>query len=83
MFLLVFLEYGETNVIIEYLYMKVSKQKDAQQKHYTNKDKVPLKYKNEGRSYNPVTNKSVVVPFHAKDLSKGTERNILRQAGLL
>ena len=32
---------------------------------------------------NPVTNKSVVVPFHAKDLPKGTERNILKQAGLL
>ena len=32
---------------------------------------------------NPVTNRSVVVPFHAKDLPKGTERNILKQAGLL
>ena len=32
---------------------------------------------------NPVTNRSVVVPIHAKDLPKGTERNILKQAGLL
>ncbi|WP_416316186.1 type II toxin-antitoxin system HicA family toxin, partial [[Clostridium] innocuum] len=30
---------------------------------------------------NPVTNRSVVVPIHAKDLPKGTERNILKQAG--
>lgn len=32
---------------------------------------------------NPETNKTVVVPFHAKDLPIGTERNILKQAGLL
>ncbi|MFR6317282.1 MAG: type II toxin-antitoxin system HicA family toxin [[Clostridium] innocuum] len=30
-----------------------------------------------------MTNRSVVVPIHAKDLPKGTERNILKQAGLL
>ncbi|MCR0362665.1 type II toxin-antitoxin system HicA family toxin [[Clostridium] innocuum] len=27
---------------------------------------------------NPVTNRSVVVPFHAKDLPKGTERNKIK-----
>lgn len=31
---------------------------------------------------NNKTNKTVTVPFHAKDLPKGTERNILKQAGL-
>lgn len=32
---------------------------------------------------NPTTGKSTVVPYHAKDLKPGTERNILKQAGLL
>lgn len=31
---------------------------------------------------NPVTGKSTVVPFHNKTLKPGTERNILKQAGL-
>lgn len=31
---------------------------------------------------NPDNNRTVVVPFHVKDLPKGTERNILKQAGL-
>lgn len=31
---------------------------------------------------NPETGKLVIVPFHAKDLKKGTEQNILKQAGL-
>lgn len=31
----------------------------------------------------PLTNQCTVVPFHMKDLPKGTERNILKQAGLL
>lgn len=29
------------------------------------------------------TGKSVTVPFHTKDLKKGTERSILKKAGLL
>lgn len=28
------------------------------------------------------TGKSVIVPFHAKDLKPGTEKNILKMAGL-
>ena len=28
------------------------------------------------------TGKTVIVPFHAKDLKPGTERSILKQAGL-
>jgi predicted RNA binding protein YcfA (HicA-like mRNA interferase family) len=32
--------------------------------------------------YNPETRKRVVVPFHKKDLPKGTLLEILRQAGL-
>lgn len=31
---------------------------------------------------NPVTGKIAIVPFHAKDLKKGTEQNILKQAGI-
>lgn len=31
---------------------------------------------------NPVTGKSTIVPFHNKTLKPGTERNILKQAGL-
>lgn len=31
---------------------------------------------------NPVTGKTAIVPFHAKDLKPGTEKNILNQAGL-
>lgn len=31
---------------------------------------------------NPATGKTVIVPFHAKDLKPGTESNILKQAGL-
>ena len=31
---------------------------------------------------NPTTKKQASVPFHAKDLKKGTEENILKQAGL-
>lgn len=34
------------------------------------------KYRNEK------TKKTVIVPFHAKDLKKGTEQNILKMAGL-
>lgn len=32
--------------------------------------------------YNSSTGRTVIVPFHAKDLKKGTEQNILKQAGL-
>jgi predicted RNA binding protein YcfA (HicA-like mRNA interferase family) len=32
--------------------------------------------------YNPITGKRVVVPFHKKDLPKGTLFEILRQAGI-
>lgn len=31
---------------------------------------------------NPETGKIAIVPFHAKDLKKGTEQSILKQAGL-
>lgn len=31
---------------------------------------------------NPVSGKIAIVPFHAKDLKKGTEQSILKQAGL-
>lgn len=31
---------------------------------------------------NPQTNKQVVVPVHCKDLKKGTEQKILKDAGL-
>ena len=32
--------------------------------------------------YNEQTNKTVIVPYHSKDLKKGTEQNILKQAGI-
>ena len=32
--------------------------------------------------YNSQANKTVVVPFHSKELKKGTEQNILKQAGI-
>jgi predicted RNA binding protein YcfA (HicA-like mRNA interferase family) len=32
--------------------------------------------------YNPTTNRTVIVPYHAKDLKKGLEQEILKQAGL-
>jgi predicted RNA binding protein YcfA (HicA-like mRNA interferase family) len=31
---------------------------------------------------NPVTKRQTSVPVHARDLKKGTEQNILKQAGL-
>lgn len=31
---------------------------------------------------NPKTNNQVIVPYHCKDLKKGLEQNILKQAGL-
>ena len=31
---------------------------------------------------NPKTNKTVIVPYHCKDLKKGMEQAILKQAGL-
>lgn len=31
---------------------------------------------------NPVTEKTVIVPYHSKDLKKGLEQAILKQAGL-
>lgn len=31
---------------------------------------------------NPVTGKTTIVPYHAKDLKPGTEKNILKLAGL-
>lgn len=31
---------------------------------------------------NPLTKKTVIVPFHNKDLGKGLEQTILKQAGL-
>jgi len=32
--------------------------------------------------YHPITKRRVVVPFHKRDLPKGTLREILKQAGL-
>ena len=32
--------------------------------------------------HNPKTNRTVIVPYHAKDLKIGTEKNILKMAGL-
>ena len=32
--------------------------------------------------YNPQTNKTVIVPYHNKDMKIGTEQGILKQAGL-
>lgn len=32
--------------------------------------------------YNDETGVTVIVPFHSKELKKGTEQNILKQAGL-
>ena len=32
--------------------------------------------------YNPETNKTVIVPYHIKDMKIGTEQGILKQAGL-
>lgn len=32
--------------------------------------------------YNPATGKTVIVPYHNQALKKGTEQNILKQAGL-
>ncbi len=34
------------------------------------------------KMYNPQTNKTTIVPYHSKSLKKGTEQNILKQAGL-
>ena len=34
------------------------------------------------KMFNPKTNKITVVPMHNKDLAKGLERDILKQAGL-
>lgn len=31
---------------------------------------------------NPITTKTVIVPYHSKDLKKGMEQAILKQAGL-
>lgn len=32
--------------------------------------------------WNPSTKKTIVIPMHAKDLKKGTEQKILKDAGL-
>lgn len=32
--------------------------------------------------YNPNTNKTTIVPYHSKQLKAGTEKNILKLAGL-
>ena len=32
--------------------------------------------------YNHLTNKTVIVPYHSKELKKGLEHAILKQAGL-
>lgn len=32
--------------------------------------------------FNSATNKTVIVPYHSKELKKGLEQSILKQAGL-
>ena len=32
--------------------------------------------------FNPKTSKTIIVPYHSKELKKGTEQGILRDAGL-
>lgn len=32
--------------------------------------------------FNAQTNKTVIVPYHSKELKKGTEQGILKEAGL-
>ncbi|MGP4117991.1 type II toxin-antitoxin system HicA family toxin [Levilactobacillus zymae] len=34
------------------------------------------------KMWNPQTNRTVPIPIHAKELKKGTEQGILKQAGL-
>ena len=34
------------------------------------------------KMFNPKTGKTVIVPYHCKDLKKGMEQAILKQAGL-
>lgn len=34
------------------------------------------------KMYNPKTDKTIIVPMHNKDLGKGLEQSILKQAGL-
>ena len=34
------------------------------------------------KMYNPDTNKIIIVPIHSKELKKGTEHAILKDAGL-
>ena len=34
------------------------------------------------KMFNPETEKTVIVPYHCKDLKKGMEQAILKQAGL-
>ena len=45
-----------------------------------------IEIKTNGESHrkfqNPKTQKTVIVPFHSKDLGKGLEQAILKQAGL-
>ena len=32
--------------------------------------------------FNKTTNKTIIVPYHSKELKKGLEQSILKQAGL-
>ncbi len=32
--------------------------------------------------FNPETNKTIIVPMHSKEMKKGTEQGILKEAGL-
>ena len=34
------------------------------------------------KMFNPITNRVTIVPMHAKDLPVGTEKRILKEAGL-
>ena len=34
------------------------------------------------KMYNSMTNKTIIVPVHSKELKKGTEQAILKEAGL-
>lgn len=34
------------------------------------------------KMFNPETNKTIIVPMHSKEMKKGTEQGILKEAGL-
>ena len=73
------------------MYYNVLTKKGRREMPMTAKQMMKLLEKNgfikeEGRNhtifYNPITKKRTLVPRHAKDLGKGLEQKILKQAGL-